>query len=132
MQISLPQSIREKIKEICCELLNATPPTIRQLAVAIGKMDAAFPAVQYGPLYYRELGKDKIFALQKNQGKFDRSVVLSKLARNELSWWLKNIDHSSRHVDKGTPTMCITTDASVLGWGATSGNTSIGGVRWVS
>lgn len=131
MQISLPQAKREEIKEICWELLNASPTTIKQLAVAIGKMVAAFPAVQYGPLYYRELEKDKIVALQKNQGHFDRPVVLSRLARNELSWWLKNIDHAFKQVDKGTPTMCITTDASGMGWGATNGNISIGG-RWTT
>lgn len=54
------------------------------MASLLGKLEAAFPAVQYGPLHYRKLEKDKIMALKKTQGHFDRPMTISLAARQEL------------------------------------------------
>ena len=126
--VSLPEAKKTDIKEACAGLANRTP-SIREVAVVIGKLVAAFPAVQYGPLHYRELEKNKISALARHCGHFDRQMQLSKPAWKELEWWIQNIDTSVCELNKGTPTLCITSDASGLGWGATDGITEIGD-RW--
>ena len=77
MTVTLPEDKMNEIVEMCTELLNAADPSIRQVARVIGKMVSTFPAVQFGPLHYRDLEKDKIRALQINKGHFDRYMALS-------------------------------------------------------
>ena len=50
---------KESIKSYCIELLEKQIFTIREIAKVIGKLVASFPGVMYGPLYYRQLEKEK-------------------------------------------------------------------------
>ena len=54
-------------------------------------MASGFPAVEYGPLCYRKLEKDKTIALSKNKGNFQASMTISKEAMTELRWWLETL-----------------------------------------
>ena len=45
----------------------------------------------------------------------------------DLSWWIDNLKNQIRHISHGNPDMVITSDASLLGWGALSGQNKIGG-----
>lgn len=123
-----PASIKD-IQFMCQNLLTVTRPHIRTVATVIGKLVSAFPAVEYGPLHYRELERKKVKALKGASGHFDRPMRLGALARRELNWWLKNIHSAVRRIDKGKQTKCITSDASGVGWGATDDKREIGG-RW--
>ena len=129
MKVFLPQAKKKEIKEICNNLLMQEKSTIKIVSTVIGKMVAAFPAVQYGILNYRALEKDKIEALKRNCGHYDRSMSISRMAKEDLQWWIANIDNSYSCIYRGTPDMEISSDASGLGWGATNGTTHIGG-RW--
>ena len=71
----------------CKTLLERTKLQIRDLASFISTVVATFPAVQYGPLYYRELEFDKICALKMNKGNFDAFTTLSAKAKEEILWW---------------------------------------------
>ena len=77
---------------MCQQLSSTTSPSIRYVAQVIGKLVAALPAVQYGPLYYRELEKEKTEALKANFGHFDRKMSISETAQAELIWWIRNVD----------------------------------------
>ena len=79
----------------------------------IGKLVASFPGVMYGPLYYRQLEKEKILALKFSKGNLDASTKLSTEARKELQWWVDNIDAAFKPVCK--PKVTITTDVSPIG-----------------
>ena len=129
MLVSLPQSKKLEISDSCASLLSAVNPKIRTVAKVIGKVVAAFPAVQYGPLHYRKLESDKTAALKANFGHFDRKMQLTDEAKSELQWWIQNIDQSFSCIYRGKPDIEISSDASGLGWGATNGSTHIGG-RW--
>ena len=129
MKVLLPLTKRLEIKEVCHNLLAQRRHTIRSVAATIGKIVATFPAVQYGPLHYRALERDKIGALKHNNGHFDRHMYISDEAREDLQWWINNIDSSYSVIYRGKPDLQITTDASGLGWGATDGSSEIGG-RW--
>ena len=109
--------------------MQTASPCIRQLASVIGKLVAAFPAVQFGPLYYRSLEKDKILALKNNAGHFDRKTKLSQAAKIELQWWIFNIHSASKPLNQPPPTLELRSDASGKGWGATDMTTLTGG-RW--
>ena len=82
----------------------------------------------YGPLYYRQLEKEKIVALNFNKGNFDASVKLSTAVRKELQWWVDNIDTAFKPVSPGKPEVTITTDAPIS-WGTECGGVSTGG-QW--
>ena len=129
MKVQLPATKRQEIKAACSSLLTKETHRIKTVASVIGKLVAAFPAVQYGPLYYRTLEKEKTIALRNNGGHFDRKMQLSWAAKNELQWWLDHIDTAFSKITRGAPDLEIASDASGLGWGATNGTTDIGG-RW--
>ena len=52
MTVSLTEEKKEFIKSECENLLVISLPTIRQVARVIGILVAAFPGVEFGPLYY--------------------------------------------------------------------------------
>ena len=71
----------------------------------------------------------KIKALKYSKGNFDNKMQITNSMREELTWWITNLHTQKRHIDHGNPDLVITTDASLIGWGAVSGNESIGG-KW--
>ncbi len=117
MKISLPDSKKRELKEVCQSLLDTNKPTIKHVAMVIGKLVASFPAVQHGTLHYRQLEKDKTTALRANCGHFDRHMHLSVLSRIELSWWINNVCQSFSCICHGKPDVVLTSDASGKGWG---------------
>ena len=131
MQVRLTDERIIDIKQSCNSLLSKGPHKIRSVASTVGKLVASFSGSQFGPLYYRQIEKEKTEALRKHCGNFDKFMSLSIMANRELKWWLANVASMYRTIDKGPITMQITSDASGLGWGATDGTVEIGG-RWNS
>ena len=129
MTIRLPNNKSQEVQQLCSELLHTPTPSIRQVARIIGKMVASFPAVQYGQLYYRALERDKIKALKMNKGHFDRKMSLSLEAKQELQWWIDNVQSASAPLRHPKTTLELCTDASGKGWGASDHTTHTGG-RW--
>ena len=96
MIVTLPQTKAQEVKDLCRELMGTYLPSIRMVAQVIGKVIATFPAVEYGPLYYRSMERDKIAALRQNRGHFDRKMKLLSLeAKEELKWWMNNVSMAS-------------------------------------
>ena len=115
--------------QTACNILLADPSlTIRELARVIGKIVSSFPAVRYGPFYYRSLERNKLTALHANWWNFDKKVTLSPQAVEELEWWANNVIDSYNVLTRESPTSTLTTDASMEGWGAVFGTRSTGGL----
>ena len=93
----------------------------------IGLLVSSLPAVQFGDLYYRRLEINKITALRQNQGDFDAVMNLSEHSKGELLWWINNITQSQRLLLTSNPDLILTTDASLLGWGAVLNGMKTGG-----
>ena len=119
----------QKLKTTCEKLLTKPEVTVQELAEAIGIIVSNFPGVEFGPLFYRGLERDKHCALKQSKGNFSSKLQLSSAAIAELNWWRENIESATNHVTHGNPDIIITTDASTLGWGAVLENQSIGG-QW--
>jgi len=49
--------------------------------------------VEFGRLHYRNLKKDKIYALSANQGDYDALTQLCSTVKEELKWWCGNVGH---------------------------------------
>ena len=92
--------------------------TIREVASLIGTLVSTFPGVQFGPLNYRTLERDKNLALRFSSGNFDSNMSLSAASIADLTWWVTSFPTGLRTIDHGILSAKITTDASHIGWGA--------------
>ena len=128
MIVSLTDDKKCKLKALILEVLSSVKLRIRLLACLIGKLVSSFPACPFGPLYYRQLEKDKIAAVKLHKGNYDKFMVLSADARSELHWWHKYIDTMSAPIQQKPITVEIATDASMCqGWGAVLEELTTGG-----
>ena len=121
MTISPSLEKKEKTKEKSKLLLQASAVTIRNLAEVIGVLVANFPGIEFGPLHYRSLERDKIKALNRSKGDFNGMACLSCESRADLLWWIKTIDTASKSIEHGKPSHTLSCDASNIGWGAVLG-----------
>lgn len=71
-----------------------------------------------GRLYTKIIEQEKATALKLNKGNFDATMTLSSLALDDIYWWCDNIRNNSAPVQRGSPTITLTTDASLKGYGA--------------
>ena len=110
-------------------LQNQNEASIRVVARVVGLLVSTFSAVEFGPLHYRELEKEKILALKISKGNFDASMLITNGRKTELQWWITNLPCQIRKISHGNPEFEIVTDASLSGWGAHCKHQKIGG-RW--
>ena len=127
MTIRLPPTKAARVRIACQNLLLKTEVTVRETAHVIGLIVSSLPAVQFGELYYRNLEKNKVLALQVSKGNYDEPLYLSKDAKVDLSWWINNVDSSFKKIVQPNPDMTLTTDASIKGWGAVYEEQKTGG-----
>ena len=86
MRIYLTSEKMAYVTSICTKLLDASQVTIRDVAQALGYTVSSFPGVMFGPLYFRQLERDKTEAFECNNGVFDAFIIISDKARQELEW----------------------------------------------
>ena len=88
MRVYLTDKRKQKLLLHINELLHGSQHVvIRYVAKTIGYIVSSFPAVQFGPLFYRRLEKEKSIALKLNKGDYTASMSLTRKAKYELSWW---------------------------------------------
>ena len=126
MTVTLSHTKAENITQICKDLLTRTQPTIREVAVVIGKLVASCPGVAMVPLFYRQLKKEKTAALKFHHGNFDESMALSPKAESDLQWWVENIENVSKPISQGNPSTLLIQmhpymDRQLFFWGQSSG-----------
>jgi hypothetical protein len=129
MKVTLPADKCAEIVQLCIKLKRKLRPSIHQVASVTGKLVATFPAVQFGPLHYRELEKDKTAALSQARGDYKALMTLSSGAVADLDWWIKNLKCAYADIIRPKSSLTLETDASGRGWGATDGQNNIGG-QW--
>lgn len=89
MTVTLPEERKQKVLLACSELKRKHKITIRELAQVIGQLVATFPAVLWGPLFYRNLDRLKSTALKASAGNFEALTSSTDNATEELNWWIK-------------------------------------------
>ena len=72
---------------------------------------------------------EKSASLKSKKGNFDANMSLSEKARSDIQWWISNAHLSIKVINHGGIDFTMSTDASLLGWGASLENTTAGG-RW--
>ena len=119
MTIVPTQNKKEKTITMISSLLAQRRPKIRQVAKVVGTCISNTVGSDYGGNYIKILEIDKIQALAKRRGNYDAHMTISDRAKNDIHWWIINMDSTLRHIRQEPPSVEILTDASNLGWGAT-------------
>ena len=128
MRVTLSLSRSQKVNCLCSKLFKARDLSIRNVATMIDSILSYFPAVKFGPLHNRTLERVKINGIKCFNGDFDCPIALTKDAYDDLEWWIGNIDNSFNDICIPNHDIVLTTDASLLGWGAVYNNFKSRGV----
>ena len=118
MTVTLTIRKRETLIAKCTQILNAYAPTIRAVVELIGVLVASFTGVEFGHLHYRLLEYEKVEALKRVGGDYDKTFFLSDAAKLQIQWWIDFVATESRNIEHGKIAYILTTDASEDGWGA--------------
>ena len=117
--VQLTPKKADELKKLCTKLSKTQNSTIHVVASVIGEIVATFPRVQYGPLHYKELEKDKMAVLKMSKSDYDAQMTLSNGAKCDLIGWIQNIQKQNFSLNKGLSARTLTSDASVRYWGNT-------------
>ena len=128
MTVSLSEYKVKKVKDVCSHILESPKITIQFLAEVIGQLVATQPAIWIAPLFYKRLETLKNESLRLNKGDFSAYTLLNEEARDDLKWWLDNLDGFVTPVKRNKPIMTVTSDASKKGWGAECNGMTTGGM----
>ena len=126
MTLEITEEKKNKIHNLCLEILQKEKITLQTLASVIGNFFASFHAFPLAPFFYRNLEKQKILGLKLHNGKFDANITLNVESKKEICWWKNNIIKSFAPPNIPDPDITIYTDASLTGWGITDGKTPSG------
>ena len=130
MTIELTKDKKQRIFEMASVIANNPHVPIRKLSSLLGNIVAALPAIPYGKLNYRKIEAEKIEALYENAFNYESYMLLSQEALTEIDWWRVNIMTQECSLAPTPPVdYTIFTDASLQGWGAHDGHTTLNG-RW--
>ena len=128
MTVEMTADKKLRIREAILELMDTHKIKIRKVARLVGLLVSSFPASTFGPLYYRYIEREKIWALKEVRGDYNKKMSLSQQAKKELDWWLKNLDKMKANIQQKPITKEMSTDASgEIGWGASMEYIDIGG-----
>lgn len=117
MKISLPVNKRNKISKLIHHALASSNISIQQVAVLIGNLVAASPALAYSQLYTRNLETEKTLALLKNHNDFSKLMSFSTASTQDLIWWKNNIPIVLCPIRDDSYDYVLYTDSSKTGWG---------------
>ena len=127
MSVCLSRERKDKIASLGTRLLSQSSVCVRDLASFIGCLVAADNCVHLAPLRYKYLEIVRNVCLREHKGNYDSFLALDGHARDLVSWWVDNVHSLKRSLATVPPQFVLTTDASLLGWGAVFGSSQTGG-----
>ncbi|XP_053552353.1 uncharacterized protein LOC128643535 [Bombina bombina] len=123
MKIFLMEVRKSKIFDSCLAIQSAPRPSVAQCMEVVGLMVAAMDIIPFTRFHLRSL---QLYMLSQWDGYYaDLSprIQLKQETRDSLQWWLSQ-DHLSQGTCFHRPSwVIVTTDTSLLGWGAVWGRT---------
>ena len=114
LSLSLPPEKVTKIQEECRQVLQQRSVRVCQLSHLIGMLTATILAVLPAPLHYRHLHP---------------YITDTCKCKSELKWWFRHLqDWNGKSLISPSPDLVITTDSSMMGWGAVCNGTTTQGL----
>lgn len=120
MEISITQKRIVKIKTSLQHFLNKNRAKIRDFSKIIGCLVAVCVATEYGWFHLKSLEREKYIALKTNRENYNAKTTISSDIKNELQWWLKQVNCAKQSILQPNYKVTIFSDASRSGWGAYS------------
>ena len=128
--LNLPQEKVVKVTSLCLKTKVTRTMPARQIASVLDTLESCRPAMWQVPLHFRHLQIRMIQALHSSNQNFDVIITLDHDSLEELHWWVSNINSvNGSPIRSPAPTLFITTDASMTGWGAVCESQRTNG-RW--
>lgn len=121
MKIELPESKVINTINLLNKFKVNSYHKIRDFASFIGVLGSLCPAAKYGWVYMKSFEREKFVALEKSNGNYGASIVLSSLVSDDLDWWKKNVNKIFMPIRSHQFVLEIFSDASLTGWGACCG-----------
>ena len=118
MTVRLTQTKVDDIITMCLQIIGQQNITITLFSQLIGKLVASEPGVDYAPLYYKPLEKQKETNLKHKRGKYNAFMKVTDRIKSDITWWIDNLANSCKHLAYGNPSLVIHADASLQGYGA--------------
>ncbi|XP_069589857.1 uncharacterized protein [Ranitomeya imitator] len=117
-QCFLPEEKKQRIGHKVSTVIKKPDLTLRDAMSLLGSLTSCIPAVQWTQFHTRVLQAQVLGAERSLQGQLGGRLRLSTATLHSLRWWLNR-----RHLGKGVrwsvvPDNTVTTDASLIGWGA--------------
>ena len=81
-------------------------------------MVTSFPAVQYCQLFHRRCDNLTNKGLKESKGSFSAKVGLTASVKEDLQWWIEDIEKEKRNLVREHTKLVIETEASNIGLGA--------------
>ena len=117
MTLSLSKEKVVKIKDQCLSLYKASEVSLLDLTKLIGTISSTIQAMLPARLQFRFLQQQQILSLKQTPSNLT-FVKLTPMAKNELLWWVNNLELcNGRLVIQRQTQVLIQTDASKKGWG---------------
>ncbi|CAC5417746.1 unnamed protein product [Mytilus coruscus] len=93
-------------------------------------MVASEYGVPYAKLFHKRLHITKNEQLRKHRGNYDAKFRLNEMCKQDINWWIDNIETSKKYVCVGNPEIIIRSDAFLTGWGGVYESQSTGGIGY--
>lgn len=129
MECQLPGQKIKSIRSEARRLASFQQASSREVSCLVGKITSITQAIPPAPLFYRALQRDVSGALARSGQNYDAPCNLSPESSEELQWWIDHLTewNGKSQVRTQDPDITIESDASLTGWGATSGGVDSGG-----
>lgn len=129
MELKLPGEKLRKIRQEASKLKEeGLMITARELSRLLGKMNATAPVIHPAPLFCRHLQRCLAQSLARHYQNYEGKLYLDQESREELQWWSQETSRwNGRAIIRKEVDLIIESDASLMGWGATTGSLRTGG-----
>ena len=129
--IALGHDKRSAILRVLTSALSLKSVKIREFARWIGLCISILPCFPRGRMFYRQLERSKLRALQISCFKWNKTMHVSDRDHMTLSRWVNVVNNNKPHVFRAPPILSVLeTDSSSLGWGAVLNGSQKTGFRF--
>lgn len=129
LTLFVPQEKVKKLTKKCTDLITNAQPTLRKLSSTMGALRATSIAFTPAPIQLRNIQQLLKAGLKSTQN-YETIITLDKPSRLELKWWIENMNtYNGTPISLIPPELTISTDASLMGWGAHCRGQDAGG-QW--
>ncbi|CAJ0942993.1 unnamed protein product [Ranitomeya imitator] len=128
-RVFLPEVKRSILRWDVRVLQGPRPPSLRSAMKVLGRMVATLEAIPFAQFHSRPLQQAILSQWNRSVSSLDRPIRLSPRVKRSLYWWLTSPLMSQGRSFLPVHWQVVTTDASLLGWGAVFCHLTVQG-RW--